>query len=117
MASARKRPRQETADDARAECPFHIPDINLKSTEQKNKKRRRKTSGDDEEVSTKTLQQLSPFSPSGKFTTYETLDRPYTVEPSKKWSDMTRYNSFVCRCHFHSMAAKPRLISNYSEQH
>ncbi|CAG1979606.1 unnamed protein product [Fusarium graminearum] len=37
----------------------------------------------------------SPFSPTGSFKTHDSLDIYYTVEPTKRWHDMTRYNSFV----------------------
>ena len=39
--------------------------------------------------------QSSPFKPSGKFKTCQTLDTSYFVKPSKRWTNMTRYNSFV----------------------
>ncbi|KAJ9157664.1 BAH domain-containing protein [Pleurostoma richardsiae] len=93
MTSARKRPRTET-EEARAECPFVVRPVDPREKEQKKKKRRR---NDDEpdEGDKKVLLQMSPFSPAGKFKTYDTMDVHYTVEPAKKWSEMTRYNSFV----------------------
>lgn len=94
MASARKRPRPETEDN-RAECPFSIKIVDPKDKEQKKKKRRRTDGGEDDDVNTKINLQMSPFAPSGKFKTHETMDLHYQVEPAKKWTDMTRYNSFV----------------------
>jgi len=94
MAAARKRPRPET-DESRAECPFSVRLVDPKEKEQKGKKRRKKTEGEEDDGTKKILQQLSPFSPSGKFKTFETMDVHYMVEPAKRWSDMTRYNSFV----------------------
>jgi hypothetical protein len=94
MASARKRPRVETEDN-RAECPFSIKIVDPKDKEQKKKKRRRTDNGEDDDANTKVNLQMSPFSPSGKFKTHETMDLHYQVEPAKKWTDMTRYNSFV----------------------
>ncbi|KAK0631882.1 hypothetical protein B0T14DRAFT_14315 [Immersiella caudata] len=94
MASARKRPRVETEDN-RAECPFSIKIVDPKDKEQKKKKRRRTDNGEDDDANTKVNLQMSPFAPSGKFKTHETMDLHYQVEPAKKWTDMTRYNSFV----------------------
>jgi hypothetical protein len=96
--SARKRPRQpepaeqSSAQDNKAECPFSAFVVTDKEKDQKNKKRRRTAGGDDEP---KILSQPAPFSPSGAFKTHETMDVHYKVEPSKRWTDMTRYNSFV----------------------
>jgi len=95
MASARKRPRAETEDN-RAECPFTIKVVDPKDKDQKKKKRRR-TEGGEEDDAPKINLQMSPFTPSGKFKTYETMDVYYQVDPAKKWTDMTRYNSFVCK--------------------
>lgn len=95
MASARKRPRVENEEN-RAECPFSVRIVDPKDKEQKkNKKRRRTEGGEDDDVEKKSNLQLSPFSPSGKFKTYGTMDVHYQVDPAKKWTDMTRYNSFV----------------------
>lgn len=95
--SARKRPRQsdaaeQSAQDNKAECPFAAFVVTDKERSQKNKKRRKTAGGDDEP---KILLQGSPFSPSGAFKTHETMDVHYKVEPSRRWTDMTRYNSFV----------------------
>ncbi|KAL2260131.1 hypothetical protein VTK26DRAFT_5958 [Humicola hyalothermophila] len=94
MASARKRPRTEPEDN-RAECPFSIKVVDPKDKEQKKKKRRRTENGEEDDVNPRINVQLSPFAPSGKFKTHETMDIYYQVDPGKKWTDMTRYNSFV----------------------
>jgi hypothetical protein len=94
MASARKRPRAEPEDN-RAECPFSIKIVDPKDKEQKKKKRRRTENGEDEDASQKINIQMSPFAPCGKFKTHETMDLYYQVDPAKRWTDMTRYNSFV----------------------
>jgi hypothetical protein len=95
MASARKRPRAEPEDN-RAECPFTIKIVDPKDKEQKKKKRRRTDNGGDEEDTAQRINlQMSPFAPCGKFKTHETMDLYYQVDPSKRWTDMTRYNSFV----------------------
>ncbi|KAK1755075.1 hypothetical protein QBC47DRAFT_208541 [Echria macrotheca] len=94
MASARKRPRVE-AEDNRAECPFSIKIVDPKDKEQKKKKRRRTDGQEDDDATQRINLQMSPFAPCGKFKTYETMDLHYQVDPSKKWTDMTRYNSFV----------------------
>lgn len=93
MAAARKRPRTET-EESRAECPFSIRLVDPREKERKKKKPRRDIE-DGDEGDKKVLIQMSPFSPSGKFKTYETMDIHYAVEPAKRWSEMTRYNSFV----------------------
>ncbi|KAK4116476.1 hypothetical protein N656DRAFT_794782 [Canariomyces notabilis] len=94
MASARKRPRTE-AEDNRAECPFTIKIVDPREKDQKKKKRRRTENGEEEDPGQKVNLQMSPFAPCGKFKTHETMDLHYQVDPAKKWTDMTRYNSFV----------------------
>ncbi|KAK0667372.1 hypothetical protein QBC41DRAFT_139425 [Cercophora samala] len=93
--SARKRPRQEPEDN-RAECPFKIDVVNPEDKESKRKSKKRKTeNGEDEDATAKVNLQMSPFAPCGKFKKHETMDLYYKVSPPKKWTDMTRYNSFV----------------------
>ncbi len=93
---ARKRLRAEAAD--RAECPFTVTTDFPKEKDQKAKKRRKRSDAtaaeevEDEDIPKK---QLSPFSPSGKFKTHETMDLYYKAMPTKRWGEMTRYNSFV----------------------
>ncbi len=94
MASVRKRPRVEPEDN-RAECPFTIKIVDPKDKDQKKKKRRRTEGGEEDDSARPINMQLSPFAPSGRFKSYETLNVHYQVEPAKKWTDMTRYNSFV----------------------
>lgn len=106
MSSSRKRPRPEIAEDSRAECPFSIRLVDPKEKEQKKKKRRRTEDGEDEGTK-KIFPQLSPFTPTGKFRSYETMDVHYQVDPANKWSEMTRYNSFVCES-WSSLAAACR---------
>ncbi len=65
------------------------------STSDKPKLKKQRRDGQAEEER-KSQVQHSPFAPTGKFKTNETLDCHYTVEPRKRWADMTRYNSFVC---------------------
>ncbi|KAF5700183.1 hypothetical protein FMUND_14426 [Fusarium mundagurra] len=92
--SNRKRSRPITEDNL-AECPFKISYVSEPSrTHQErhnNKKRKRDSQDDDKRVRI----QISPFSPAGSFKTHDTMDLYYTVEPGKRWQDMTRYNSFV----------------------
>lgn len=117
MASSRKRPRasdadrqdrvqerKEDKDNTRAECPFQVHIVDPVVAEKKKNKKRRRTVGgkaesiDDEDTdpADKIHSQPSPFHPSGKFKTYPNMDVHYKVEPAKDWTDMTRYNSFVC---------------------
>ncbi|KAF4464434.1 hypothetical protein FALBO_8727 [Fusarium albosuccineum] len=92
--SNRKRSRS-VPEENRAECPFTVTYANGPSRAEqerhKNKKRKRDGQDDDKRVQI----QISPFSPTGTFKTHDTMDLYYTVEPGKRWSDMTRYNSFV----------------------
>jgi hypothetical protein len=118
MASARKRPRAEPEDN-RAECPFTIKIVDPKDKEQKKKKRRRTDNGGDEEDTAQRINlQMSPFAPCGKFKTHETMDLYYQVDPSKRWTDMTRYNSFVRKSTFSSLLStrraglRPRWTNN-----
>ncbi|MBE3045568.1 hypothetical protein IMZ48_24080 [Candidatus Bathyarchaeota archaeon] len=89
--SARKRPRPEVEEN-RADCPFTVT---IESEFNKKAPKRRKSGKDAPEPPRKIYRQLSPFSPIGQFKTHETLDIDYAVEPSAKWQEMTRYNSFV----------------------
>jgi len=94
-ASTRKRPRSEAHENNRAELPFSIKIVDPKDKEQKKKRRRRTDSGEDDDSAERISLQMSPFTPLGKFKTHETMDIHYQVDPPKKWTDMTRYNSFV----------------------
>jgi hypothetical protein len=96
MAAPRKRTR-DIDEASRAECPFSVRLIDPKDRDQKKKKRRRNDDDADDSHS-KIPVQMSPFAPSGKFKSFETMDIHYMVEPSKRWSEMTRYNSFVRTC-------------------
>ncbi|KAF9767716.1 hypothetical protein IL306_015080, partial [Fusarium sp. DS 682] len=90
----RKRSRS-VGEENRAECTFTISYATGPSAAQqerhKNKKRKRDGQDDDKRFQI----QISPFSPTGSFKTHDTMDLYYTVEPEKRWQDMTRYNSFV----------------------
>jgi hypothetical protein len=92
MANARKRPRSEPEVNNGAECPFSI---SYNTGEDKDKKNKRRRPVPEEEEKQKVFYQISPFTPSGKFKTHETMDLHYKVEPYKAWQEMTRYNSFV----------------------
>lgn len=93
--SSRKRSRS-VVEENRAECPFTVTYPSARAEQEKPKTKKRKRDGSDEEK--KPQFQISPFSPTGGFKTHETMDLHYTVEPRKRWQDMTRYNSFVREC-------------------
>jgi hypothetical protein len=93
MASARKRHRAEPEDN-RAECPFTVKNVDPKDKERKKKKRGR-TENVEESTAQRINQQMSLFKPCGKFKTHKAMDLYYQVDPAKRWTDMTRYNSFV----------------------
>lgn len=82
-------------EENRIEYPFTIsyPPSTRINQGQKGKKRKR----DSHENEKKGQFQMSPFSPTGKFKNNSTMDLHYTVEPRKRWMNMTRYNSFVCK--------------------
>lgn len=94
MASARKRPRTEPEDN-QAEHPFTIKVVDPKDKEQKKKKRRRAENGEKDDRTQRINLQKSPFAPCGKFKTHESMDLSYQIDSAKKWTEMTRYNSFV----------------------
>ena len=95
MSGSRKRPRPEPETDNKAECPFTVQWFDPKDKKDQKKKKRRRTEAEEDESASKLSLQLSPFAPSGKFRTHDTMDLYYQVNPQKKWTDMTRYNSFV----------------------
>lgn len=107
MAAPRKRTR-EVDEASRAECPFTIRLIDPKDRDQKKKRRRRNDDDSDDSRDNKIPVQMSPFAPSGKFKSFETMDIHYVVEPSKRWSEMTRYNSFVRMCFPGASYQEPR---------
>jgi hypothetical protein len=94
--SSRKRSRSVVEANL-AESPFKVTIVtNPPRTErdrQKTKRQKRDETNEEEKIQF----QMSPFSPTGKFKTHETMDLHYTVEPSAQWLEMTRYNSFVCK--------------------
>lgn len=92
--AGKKRPRQSIEDSTSAECPFKI---RFHDTKTQTQKKTKKTKGGvaDDDANNGASKQLSPFAPTGKFHTHETLDRYYVVQPQKKWSEMTRYSSFI----------------------
>lgn len=97
---SRKRSRTVT-DENRADCPFTVTMVTAPSSEERDHiaKKRKRDSDEDAAASginKKELVQISPFEPRGKFKSSQSMNLAYTVEPRKRWLDMTRYNSFVC---------------------
>ena len=86
MNPAAGRGRRMAKGKNRAQCPFSVVTVSTK------RKRKRDTRETEQQ-----LLQRSPFQPKGRFLTHDTMDLAYIVEPHKRWSDMTRYNSFVCK--------------------
>lgn len=84
----RKRPRRGV-EEIHADCPFTVM-IDKEPTKGRKKGPKRRGSAEPQ-----FYQQLSPFTPAGRFKTTETLDLNYSVEPSAEWQEMTRYNSFI----------------------
>lgn len=98
MGSKSRKRSRSVVEENRAECPFVVtmaaPPRGDKDSRPKTKKQKRDGPGAPEEEK-KSQIQISPFAPAGKFKTHETMDCHYSVEPRKRWTDMTRYNSFV----------------------
>ncbi|KAM4059486.1 ebs-bah-phd domain-containing protein [Hirsutella rhossiliensis] len=92
MSSKSRKRSRAVADENRADCPFTVTMVATPSYEDHASKKRKRDGPDDDK---KELVQPSPFEPRGKFKTHQTMDLAYTVEPRKRWLDMTRYNSFV----------------------
>ncbi|KAI5466651.1 hypothetical protein BGZ63DRAFT_344797 [Mariannaea sp. PMI_226] len=92
--SSRKRSRS-VVEENRAECPFTVtyPGPPSRAERERHKNKKRKREGQEEEK--RVPIQISPFEPTGKFKSHDTMDLHYTIEPTKRWLDMTRYNSFV----------------------
>ncbi|OAQ67503.1 bromo adjacent like protein [Purpureocillium lilacinum] len=82
MNPAAGRGRRMAKGKNRAQCPFSVVTVSSK------RKRKRDTRETEQE-----LLQRSPFQPKGRFLTHDTMDLAYIVEPHKRWSDMTRYNT------------------------
>lgn len=79
-----KRPRSN-AEENRAECPYTIRTrlpTQVESRQHFSKKR--KSEGPDEERKAEWHWQTSPFNPSGKFKTNETVDVKFAVDPPPK---------------------------------
>lgn len=92
-----KKRSRSVAEENRAECPFTVTMTAPPRTDgERPKTKKQKRDGQEEEK--KPQLQISPFAPTGKFKTHETMDCHYSVEPRKRWTDMTRYNSFVREC-------------------
>ncbi|OAQ75080.1 bromo adjacent like protein [Purpureocillium lilacinum] len=81
MNPAARRGRRMAKSKSRALCPFSVVTVSTK------RKRKRDTREIEQE-----RWQGSPFEPKGRFSTHDTMDLTYIVEPHKGWSDMTRYN-------------------------
>lgn len=96
MTKSKKRRATESEDDKNSHCPFQATIIKV-GDNLKPKKKSAKRLRQEPEQETKVFRQLSPFAQGGKFLdrTYPNLDVDYRVTPSSKWTDMTRYNSFV----------------------
>ncbi|PHH87753.1 hypothetical protein CDD83_8452 [Cordyceps sp. RAO-2017] len=92
MSSKSRKRSRAIADENRADCPFSVTMVATPSHDDHASKKRKRDGPDDDK---KELVQPSPFAPRGNFKTHKTMDLAYTVEPRKRWLDMTRYNSFV----------------------
>ncbi|KHN93860.1 ebs-bah-phd domain-containing protein [Metarhizium album ARSEF 1941] len=100
MSSKSRRRSRAVTDENRADCPFTITMVTAPSAEDRDhiaKKRKRDAHEDGPAPNNhkRELVQMSPFEPRGKFRSNQSMNLAYTVEPRKRWQDMTRYNSFV----------------------
>ncbi|KAH8743133.1 hypothetical protein F5883DRAFT_49121 [Diaporthe sp. PMI_573] len=94
MAGSRDRTRERDGISL-ADCPFSVRQIDTKKSWQKKRKQGR-TNDDADNGDDDILVHVSPFRLSAVSGSFKTMDIRYKVEPAKWWSEMTRYNSFVC---------------------
>ncbi|EWY79883.1 hypothetical protein FOYG_16948 [Fusarium oxysporum NRRL 32931] len=92
--SNRKRSRS-VQEKKHAGCPFTITYAPGPSRADEGRRNNKKRKHNDQDGDKEFQIQISPFSPTGSFKAHDSLDVSYTVEPAKRWQDMTRYNSFV----------------------
>ncbi|KAH8743672.1 hypothetical protein F5883DRAFT_592157 [Diaporthe sp. PMI_573] len=77
-----------------ADCQFSV--LHIDTNKSWNKKKRRKRSSDNAENGSDDIPvQVSPFTLSAAFSSFNSMDIHYKVEPKKTWCNMRRYNSFV----------------------
>ncbi|TQV95851.1 Bromo adjacent region [Cordyceps javanica] len=100
MSSKPKKRSRATVEDRRADCPFEVtivPTPAARNDRDPKAAKRRKTEGGGGggEEDKKPFFQISPFEPVGKFRSRETMDIHYHVGQRKRWTDMTKYMSFV----------------------
>ncbi|KAJ6445678.1 ebs-bah-phd domain-containing protein [Purpureocillium lavendulum] len=96
MSSKSRKRSRAAADENRADCPFAVTLLTAPPYDERDHvAKKRKRDGPDDDRKPVDLKQESPFKPKGKFKTHQTMDVLYSVEPRKRWLDMTRYNSFV----------------------
>jgi hypothetical protein len=89
---SKKRSRPD-ADESRAECPFTVkqrPPTTAELTRYQEKKARREPVDDDKKA--QWHWQGNPFNLTG----FQSMEVKYAIDPNTQWSEMTRYNSFVC---------------------
>lgn len=90
---------REVKGKKHADCPFSVTTVGRlgddDNGERENSKKRKR--GDSSKLESPSIQK-SPFLPKGQFKTCKTLDTTYFVRPAKKWYDMSRYSSFICKC-------------------
>lgn len=113
MGSKSRKRSRSIVEENRAECPFTVSmTVAPRQDRDRPKTKKQKRDGQPEEEKKAQLQN-SPFAPTGKFKTNETMDCYYSVEPRKRWTDMTRYNSFVREFGLPRTAGKPALADGY----
>ncbi|OAQ57643.1 BAH domain-containing protein [Pochonia chlamydosporia 170] len=91
---SRKR-RRCSIEEGRVGCPFTVITLTDQSSERTSEKRKQHH-GDKVD---RQFTQLSPFKPQGKFISNQSMDMSYTIEPLKRWQDMTRYHTFILNGH------------------
>ncbi|PON20235.1 hypothetical protein TGAM01_v210877 [Trichoderma gamsii] len=86
-------------DENLADCFFTITVVPepKPSDRDGSKSKKRKHDKPEEDTNKKFQTQNAVFHPEGKFKTSHSLKLCYTVNPSKQWLDMTRYNSFILK--------------------
>jgi len=97
-----------TPKDDRAESLFSITFVDAED------KTRQRTKNGKENAMGKIEWLKSPFAQRGKFKTYNTMDLFYEINPSKRWTGMNRYRSFVsmCICRRRAVLSGVELVAN-----
>lgn len=97
MSTKKRRSHPDAADNSYADCPFNVRIFDSSDKRRRPPKRPRTGGAHNNDGFDKKQRQSSPFAPKGEFQGQMTMDVCYVVEPARKWIDMKRYKSFICK--------------------